>query len=40
MAQDLKMMLSRSRDTILSDALGAAALVVLLIASLSLPGFV
>ena len=40
MAQDVKMALTQSRDTILSDAIGAACLVVMLCVGLSLPGLV
>ncbi len=38
MAKDIKTAIDRSRDTLLSDAFGAAALIVLLVAGLSLPG--
>lgn len=38
MAQEIKSAIERSRSTILSDALGVASLVVILFASLSLPG--
>jgi hypothetical protein len=40
MAQDIKSIIARSRDTIVSDALGVAALVVMLFVGLSLPGMV
>lgn len=39
MTQDIRTALERSRDTIVADALGAAALVVLLVAALALPSF-
>jgi len=38
MPAEIKSVLSRSSDTLLQDALGAALLVVLLIASLYFPG--
>jgi hypothetical protein len=38
MAKELKSVIERSRDTIVPDALGAAALVVLLMGGLVLPG--
>jgi hypothetical protein len=37
MAKEIKNVLVRSSDTIVADALGMAALIVLLIAALSLP---
>ena len=40
MAQEIRTMLDRSRATILSDALGVAALIVILVGGLSLPAFV
>lgn len=40
MAKDIKNILVRSRDTILADALGGAALVVMLFVGLCLPGLV
>jgi len=39
MAQDLKSVIRRSADTLIVDALGAVALVVLLYVSLTLPSF-
>lgn len=38
MAKDIKSMIDRSRETIVADALGAAALVVILMGGLVLPG--
>ncbi len=38
MAQEIKSAIARSRSTLLSDIGGVASLVVLLFASLSLPG--
>jgi hypothetical protein len=38
MAKDIRTMIERSRDTLISDALGAVSLVVMLVAGLSLPG--
>jgi hypothetical protein len=40
MAKDIKSALIRSSDTIISDALGVAALCVMLFAGLSLPAMV
>ncbi|WP_458790501.1 hypothetical protein [Yoonia sp. MH D7] len=40
MAKEIKTVIYRSRDTILGDALGAAALLVMLFVGLSLPGMV
>lgn len=40
MAEQIKTALHRSRDTIVADALGVAALMVLLIVGLALPGLV
>lgn len=40
MLTQIKTALDRSRDTLLQDAAGAAALVVMLVASLHLPGLV
>jgi|AACY02.16.fsa_nt_gi hypothetical protein len=40
MARQVADIIDRSRSTILSDALGAAALVVILIGGLSLPAIV
>ncbi|WP_267895710.1 hypothetical protein [Loktanella sp. Alg231-35] len=40
MAQEIRSVISRSRDTILADALGVAALMVMLIVGLSLPGLI
>lgn len=37
MAKDIKNVIVRSSDTIIADAIGMAALIVLLFASLSLP---
>ena len=39
MAQELKSVIRRSADTLIVDALGAVALVVLLYVSLTLPSF-
>ncbi|WP_333712892.1 hypothetical protein [Yoonia sp.] len=38
MAEEIKSVLTRSRETIVADALGVAALMVLLIVGLALPG--
>jgi hypothetical protein len=38
MAKDIRTMIERSRDTLVSDAIGALSLVVMLVAGLSLPG--
>lgn len=38
MAQEIKSVIERSRETIFFDALGVAALMVLLIVGLALPG--
>lgn len=38
MAKDIKIAFTRSTDTILADALGAACLVVMLFGALALPG--
>jgi hypothetical protein len=40
MAQEIKSVLTRSRDTIVADAAGVVALMVLLIVGLALPGLV
>jgi|TARA_R110002124_G_scaffold220211_6_gene386032 hypothetical protein len=40
MAKEIKTAIIRSRDTILADAIGAAALLVMLFVGLSLPGMV
>jgi len=40
MAKEIRTVLTRSRDTILSDAIGVAALMILLIVGLALPGLV
>ena len=40
MAEEIKTVLTRSRDTILADAVGVAALMVLLIVGLALPGLI
>ncbi len=37
MAKEIKNVIVRSSDTIIADAIGMAALVVMLVASLSLP---
>lgn len=37
MAKDIKSIINRSPDTLIADALGMAALVVMLFAGLSLP---
>lgn len=39
MAKDIKGAIVRSADTIIMDALGMAALIVMLFAALSLPNF-
>ena len=39
MAKEIKSVIVRSSDTIVADAIGMAALVVMLFASLSLPNF-
>ncbi len=39
MAKDIQTAIRRSADTLISDALGAASLVVMLVVSLSLPSF-
>ena len=38
MAKDIKAVIDRSRETLVADALGAAALVVILMGGLVLPG--
>jgi hypothetical protein len=38
--QTIKAVAARSQDTIVQDAAGAAALIVMLVAGLHLPGFV
>ena len=38
MAKEIRDVIARSSDTIVSDAIGAAALVVMLVVGLSLPG--
>lgn len=38
MAQEIKASITRSRDTLISDMLGAVSLIVLLYAGLCLPG--
>lgn len=38
MAKDIKTAIYRSRDTIISDAIGAISLLVILFVGLSLPG--
>ena len=40
MAQEIHSVLTRSRDTIVADAIGVAALMVLLIVGLALPGLI
>ncbi|PRY75019.1 hypothetical protein CLV80_11455 [Yoonia maritima] len=40
MAKEIKDVIVRSRDTIISDALGVVALMVMLFVGLSLPGLV
>ena len=40
MAQEIKSVLTRSCETIVADAVGVAALMVLLIVGLALPGLV
>ena len=40
MAEEIKSVIVRSRDTLLADALGVAALIVILIVGLALPGLV
>ena len=40
MADDIKTAIVRSRGTIIADAIGAAALLVMLFVGLSLPGMV
>lgn len=40
MAKEIKSVIVRSQDTIIADALGAAALVVMLFVGLSLPGMI
>ena len=40
MAEDIKSAIARSRDTLLMDALGVVALMVLLIGGLALPGLI
>ena len=40
MAQELKSVIARSRDTLLGDVLGVVSLVVMLFVGLSLPGLV
>ncbi|MDO6733316.1 hypothetical protein Q4555_01460 [Octadecabacter sp. 1_MG-2023] len=39
MAKEIKSVIVRSSDTIIADALGMAALVVMMFAALSLPNF-
>jgi len=38
MAKELKSAIVRSRETLLADAVGAVALIVILVGGLSLPG--
>lgn len=40
MAEELKSVIVRSRDTLLSDALGVVALMVMLFVGLSLPAMI
>lgn len=40
MAREIRTMLERSRETILADALGMAALIVILVGGLLLPALV
>ena len=40
MAEDIKSVIARSRDTLLADALGVVALMVMLIVGLALPGLI
>lgn len=40
MAQEIKSVIIRSRDTIMADALGVVALMVLLFVGLSLPAMI
>lgn len=40
MAKDIKTVIARSSDTIVADALGVTALIVMLFVGLSLPGMV
>ena len=40
MAKDIQTVIHRSRDTIIADAIGAASLIVMLFAGLSLPGMI
>lgn len=40
MAEEIKSVIARSRDTIVADALGVAALMVMLVVGLALPGLI
>mgnify|MGYP001804610975 CR=1 FL=1 len=40
MAEEIKSVIVRSRDTIIADALGVAALMVMLVVGLALPGLI
>ncbi|WP_302849709.1 hypothetical protein [Octadecabacter sp. SW4] len=40
MAKEIKNVIARSQDTLISDAIGALSLVVILFVGLSLPGLV
>ena len=40
MAEEIKSVIARSRDTLLMDALGVVALMVLLVVGLALPGLI
>jgi hypothetical protein len=40
MAKDIKSVIERSAETLISDAIGAASLIVMLVIGLSLTGYV
>ena len=40
MTEEIKSVISRSRDTIVADAVGVVSLVVILVAGLALPGLI
>jgi hypothetical protein len=40
MAEEIKSVIERSRNTIVADALGVAALMVMLVVGLALPGLI
>lgn len=40
MAQEIKSVIARSRDTLLADALGVAALMIMLFVGLALPSLI